>query len=91
MTMVTIPVSVATTPRQLAPTGAINGVNKTFTLPYTPVNSMVIVWLNGLAQMPSPDATLGPGEDYHLDGDTITLKDAPQSGDILWSYGLEEL
>ena len=57
----------------LAPTGAINGVNVTFTLPTTP-GPVVLVFRNGLLQQ-------GGGIDYTLSGTTITFTSAPLTGD----------
>lgn len=59
----------------LAPTGAVNGVNKVFTLPTTP-GSVVLVYRNGVLQQPG-------GADYTLSGSTITFVAAPLTGDIL--------
>lgn len=49
------------------PTGAIDGVNDTFTLANTPVTGTVRVYLNGQRQ------TEGAGEDYTVSGSTITF------------------
>lgn len=60
----------------LAPTGAINGVNKVFTLPTTPTN-VALVFRNGMLQNP------GGGNDYTIAGGTITFNAAPLTGDII--------
>lgn len=59
------------------PTGAINGVNTTFTLANTPESGTEMVFLNGLLQ------NLGAGNDYTISGTTITFNDAPATGDVL--------
>lgn len=57
------------------PAGAVNGVNTTFTLAFTPEPGTEQVYLNGLLQ--SPGAT----EDYTISGATITFSSAPVAGD----------
>ncbi len=60
------------------PTGAINGLNTTFTLAFTPSPAASVqVYLNGLR--------LQVGVDYTLSGSTIsfTLVTVPQLGDVL--------
>lgn len=59
----------------LAPTGTINGINVTFTLPTTP-GSVVLVFRNGILQQ-------GGGVDYTLAASTITFVSAPLGGDSL--------
>ena len=58
------------------PSGAIDGVNVTFTLPATPKPGTMRLELNGLGLM--------PGDEYILDGRTITMSDPPigVDGDI---------
>jgi hypothetical protein len=60
-----------------APTGAINGVNTTFTLANTPTAGSEEVYLNGILQEP------GAGNDYTISGATITYLTAPLTGDRL--------
>lgn len=60
-----------------APSGSINGVNKTFTLSQTPIEGTEQVYLNGLLQEP------GSSNDYTISGNTITFVDAPETDDIL--------
>ena len=57
----------------LAPTGTINGVNVTFTLPLAP-GPIVLVFRNGVLQRPG-------GIDYAISGSTITFMVAPLTGD----------
>jgi hypothetical protein len=59
----------------VAPTGTINGVNVTFTLPTTP-NTICMIFRNGLLQQ-------GGGVDYTLAVATITFVLAPLAGDTL--------
>ncbi len=63
------------------PSGAIDGTNVTFTLPFTPVvGSLVMLNYNGV--------TLVPGLGYTISGNTITMAIAPQPGDILYYYAI---
>lgn len=62
-----------------AVSGDINGSNTIYTLSSTPVSGSVMVFLNGLLQ------EAGAGNDYTLNGDTITMLTAPLVGDILLS------
>lgn len=55
------------------PTGAVNGANTTFTLANTPETGTVQVYQNGLLQSPT--------DDYTIVTDTITMNDAPATGD----------
>jgi hypothetical protein len=57
------------------PTGAVNGVNTTFTLANTPVAGTEQVFLNGILQEP------GAGNDYTISGLTITYLAAPLTND----------
>src|SRR5215469_41341 len=57
------------------PTGALNGVNVTFTLANTPTANTEEVFLNGILQEP------GAGNDYTISGSAITMLSAPLSGD----------
>lgn len=59
------------------PSGAIDGVNTTFTLANTPVAGSEHVYLNGLLQED------GAGNDYTISGATITYLSPPQVGDVL--------
>jgi hypothetical protein len=59
------------------PSGAVDGVNVTFTLAFTPVTGKEQVYLNGILQ----DA--GATNDYTISGVTITYNTAPVSGDKL--------
>lgn len=59
------------------PTGALNGVNTTFTLAATPVVATVEVYLNGQKLYP------GAGNDYTIASGTITMLSAPVTGDRL--------
>jgi len=59
------------------PTGAINGVNVTFTLANTPVAGTEQIFLNGILQEP------GAGNDYTISGATITYLTAPLTNDRL--------
>jgi hypothetical protein len=58
------------------PSGDVNGTNVTFTLGSTPVTGSVEVYLNGLLQKPV-------GEDYTINGQTITFVEAPETNDLL--------
>jgi hypothetical protein len=63
------------------PTGAINGVNQTFTLSQTPVANSELLFLNGVLQT---RGALGAGtESYTITGTTITHNLPPQIGDLL--------
>ncbi len=59
------------------PSGAIDGVNVTFTLAFTPVVGSVRVRLNGLGQV------VGVSNDYTISGSVITYNTAPVTGDSL--------
>lgn len=60
-----------------APAGAIDGVNVTFTLAFSPVVGSVRVRLNGLGQV------VGAGNDYTISGSVITYLAAPKTGDTV--------
>jgi hypothetical protein len=60
------------------PTGALNGVNTTYTLPQTPVGS-VALFVNGLYQT--------PGVDYTLAGATITYLNTPLTATESIAFG----
>ncbi|MFA5408702.1 MAG: hypothetical protein WC343_08035 [Bacilli bacterium] len=49
------------------PSGAINGVNVTFTILNTPIGGQIMLYLNGMYMSP------GVGEDYTISGLTITM------------------
>jgi len=55
------------------PSGAINGVNTTFTLADTPIAGSEELYLNGILQ------NLGGSNDYTISGATITMNSAPKS------------
>lgn len=57
------------------PTGAVDGVNVTFTLANTPTAGSEQVFLNGILQEP------GAGNDYTIASGTITYLTAPSTGD----------
>jgi len=56
------------------PSGAINGVNTTYTLANAPAGDVESLYLNGVLQEPG-------GEDYTISGVTINFVDAPEAGD----------
>lgn len=58
------------------PSGAVNGINVTYTLAYTPTTGTEHVYLNGLLQTDG-------GADYSISGVTITFTTAPQTNDVL--------
>lgn len=57
------------------PSGAVNGSNTSFTLAHTPVSGTEQVFLNGLLQEP------GVGNDYTVNGASITMLFAPATND----------
>ena len=57
------------------PTGALNGVNLTFTLANTPKAGTVDVYVNGILQ------DSGAGNDYEISGNTVTLTYALAAAD----------
>jgi hypothetical protein len=59
-----------------APLGVIDDSNRVFTLAGTPTNYLLL-YLNGVFQE--------PGADYTISGPTITMTNAPEVGDRLWS------
>jgi hypothetical protein len=59
------------------PSGTIDGDNKVFTLANTPVEGTEMVFLNGIL------LNAGTNEDYTIDGNTITLNFAPETGSKL--------
>lgn len=63
-------------PREV-PSGAIDNSNTTYTLANTPEAGSEEVYLNGLLQ------NEGAGNDYTISGATITMLDAPKSGDVI--------
>lgn len=60
------------------PSGAVNGSNVTFTLAFAPTSTSVI-WLyrNGIL------LNYGSSNDYTISSLTITMNQAPESGDVL--------
>jgi len=64
---------------QEMPVGVIDGSNKVFILPHSPVNNdSVITFLNAAYQ------SQGSTEEYIIVDKTITFKDAPLVGDVVW-------
>jgi hypothetical protein len=64
---------------QETPSGTINGTNVTFTLSVTPVAAATInCTIDGLIM------TQGTGRDYTISGATLTLNEAPVTGQVLW-------
>ena len=61
------------------PAGAIDGVNKVFTLGHTPNPAASLQLFNGLMQKPG-------GNDYTLAGNTITFTAAPSVGSTLLAW-----
>jgi hypothetical protein len=61
----------------VSPTGTVNGINPTFTVPNTPATASVMVFRNGLLQQ--------AGLDYTFSSSTITFSavSIPQPGDTL--------
>ncbi len=57
------------------PSGAINGVNTTYTLASPPTSGSEHVYLNGMLQ------EVGAGNDYTISGSTITMLTAPLTGE----------
>jgi hypothetical protein len=65
----------------LEPSGSINGINKDFVLPQTPVTGSLHLYFNGILQKS------GIGNDYSISGSTISMTDAPTAGStLLCSY-----
>jgi len=70
----------STTFFQEQPSGAVDGVNTTYTLSGTPTaNANVVLWLDGVVQYQ------GIGLDYTISGATITMLTAPSTGQTLWA------
>lgn len=64
----------------ITPSGVIDGVNKTFTLPDTPSPAANLkLFLNGMYMSSS-------GEDYTLTGNSIVYVNAPPSGSIMRAF-----
>lgn len=61
-------------------TGTVNGSNTGFVCSAAPVANSLLVFLNGLAQL--------PGTDYTLSSATITFTTAPQTGDQIMVMGV---
>ena len=59
--------------------GVLDGVNKVFTLPETPDEGTVLLYMGGQLQHP------GLGNDYEISEDTITFVDAPSVASVLWA------
>lgn len=62
------------------PSGSINGANTAFTLASTPIQSSLMLILNGQVLEP------GAGNDYTISGTAITMLFAPATGDKLRAY-----
>jgi len=65
------------------PSGTVNGSNTVFTLSQTPLNNVVIVTLNGLAQTKTTD--------YTVSGTTVTFTVAPETGTVVYCQYLNAL
>ncbi len=57
------------------PAGTVNGVNTSFTLAFTPLTGSEHLYVSGLLMEP------GAGNDYTISGSTLTLADAPLTGE----------
>lgn len=63
---------------QVAPTGAVDGSNVTYTLPSAPsAPANLFLFLDGIMQY--------EGIDYTITGTTITMAASPQVGQTLWA------
>lgn len=66
------------TPAQEVPSGALNGINVTFTTSNVPIsNASLSLFLDGLIQI--------QGTDYTISSSTITMTSAPLSGEKLYA------
>ena len=63
---------------RVVPQGAIDGVNTEFTLIEEPIAGSARVFVNGLEQF--------EGEDFSVEGRTITMVRPPQPGDELFVH-----
>lgn len=63
--------------------GTKDGVNKTFSLSYTPITNSLSLYLNGQLLLE------GLSKDYTLSGLEITLTDAPSSGESVYAIYLK--
>lgn len=72
--------TIGTFSNNVTPTGTVNGVNAIFTLANTPINSSLMLLVNGQVQT-SP-------ENYTISGATITFVagQIPQTGQILKAF-----
>lgn len=62
------------------PTGAVDGVNTTYTLAHAPSPAASLdLFQNGVSQVPG-------GTDFTLAGSTITMAVAPLTGDVLLAF-----
>lgn len=59
------------------PSGSIDGINDTFILVETPIETDMLVFLNGILQRS------GSSNDYVVSGTSIVFTDPPNSGDVL--------
>jgi hypothetical protein len=66
------------TPFSEVPAGAVDGVNTTFTLTYSPVAGSLLYTLNQLPQT--------PGLNYTITGNVITVAVAPSTGFLPYAY-----
>lgn len=63
------------------PSGAVNGINKTYILSHIPSSlQLVLVFMGGVLQNP------GVSNDYTISGSTITFNTAPSTGPVLVVY-----
>lgn len=68
---------------RIAPTGAIDGSNTIFTVPDTPIENSLSLYLNGQL------LEEGEGNGYTINGSTITLTTAPSSGESVFAIYLK--
>ncbi len=73
--LVSAVISSSTPKTSVTPTGDINGVNKTFTLPEEPSSGTLRLYKNGMRMSPTID--------YSITTDTITMVEAPVTDSIL--------
>jgi len=59
-------------------TGAVDGINKTFVLPSTPVAGSVRFFVRGIEQFYTTDFTVS--------GTTLTTVEAPRTGDTIYAH-----
>jgi hypothetical protein len=78
------PNGVGGTPFQVQLIGAIDGVNRVYSLPFSNTPSLLFVFQNQLKVSPFASAPYG----YTTINNTITFNSAPQPGDLLESAGV---